>query len=761
MPPFLLDIDYRGDERVFLRLVGREKGRLVLVEDKKFLPYFYVEAPKEELERAEIGGKGPERLERVELLLGKEKLEVVKLFLRHPREVPVWREELPYRKWETSIPFVRRYMIDKKLLPLSAFQADGGVKRVEGSMENPRILAFDIETHAPMGMPRKKKDPAIMVSLFGEGLEKVLTWRGDNSPGVDVHEDEKAMLEAFVEEVERFDPDILTGYNTDNFDLPYLRARCEENGVKLGLGFQGEEVSFVRRGAGSAAKVFGRVHVDLYPFVRNILSRSLMSETLDLDAVANELVGEGKREIDWEKVQEMWEKGESGEMAEYCLQDGKVTFLLAKKLVPMILEISRATGTPAFDVARMSTSQIVEYFLISKAHGERLVPQRPAYHQRSSRRRAKFEGAFVVEPKRGLHENIALADFRSLYPSIIVSHNISPETLDCDCCGERLETGHWFCEKRKGFIPSALKELLEKRIELKKRLKGMEKNSSSYRLADAKQKALKLIINSMYGYLGFSGARWYSFEAARATTALGRRYIKETIEKARKRGFSVIYGDTDSVFLTAEGGDFKKKVKAFVEEINDGLPGAMELELDGIYKRGVFVTKKRYALLDFENRLVVKGLERVRRDWAPVAKETQEKVLRSVLESGDVEEAVEMARKKVEEIKEGIPIEKVTILSQLTRNIEDYKQVGPHVAAAKKMRERGEKVRAGVLIPYVITPGRGSISERAEPAGDAKEYDPDYYINNQVMPAVLRVLEAFGYDKDKLLKGQSKLHGWL
>lgn len=760
MELFLLDVDYRGKDRVVTRLVGRDKeGKLVLVRDENFLPYFFVEAEKKDLENITIDGKGPERIEKVKLFFeGKEK-EVLKLFLRHPREVPLWREKLTQKKWEADIPFVRRYMIDRGLLPLESFDSENFT--VTGKKMSPRILAFDIETYSE-GMPREKKDPITMISLFGEGLEKVLTWKGKNSQSVEVFESEKAMLQAFVGAVREFDPDVLTGYNSDNFDFPYIQERCRQNGVVLCLGYGENEVSFVKRGVSRAAKVFGRIHLDIYPFVRNIVSRSMKSETLDLDAVASELIGEGKDEINWEESRKLWEQGKVAKTAKYCLQDSRVTFKLAQKLVPMVVEISRATGIPVFDVSRMRTGQIVEYYLIRKAHGKSIVPNRPGHDELSMRQGSRFEGAFVVEPQKGLHENIALADFRSLYPSIIVSHNISPETMDCDCCDGKLETGHWFCKKRDGFVPFALKELLDKRVELKGALKKLDKGTLDYTIADAKQKALKLIINSMYGYLGFSGARWYSFEAARAVTSLGRKYIKETITNAEASGFSVLYGDTDSVFLKAEGSEnFPKKVGEFIEKINKDLPGAMELELDGIYKRGVFVTKKRYALIDFEDRLVVKGLERVRRDWAPVAKEAQEAVLKEVLSSGKIEKAVKIVREQVEALRKGVPIEKVTILSQLTRDVKNYKQVGPHVAAAKKMLARGKKVRAGMIVEYVITPGSGSISSRAEPAEDAKEYDPEYYINNQVMPACMRVLEAFGYDKAKILNNQSKLQKWF
>lgn len=760
----LLDIDYEGTEKVRLRLVGRDpKGNLTLVTDEKFLPYFYTDTKKSDLEKITIQGKGAEKIETVKMLEGLKELTVNKVFLSHPKFVPLWRERVG-KKWEADIPFVRRYMMDKGLLPLEGFKSKGGISKSKGAIINPKIMAFDIETFSESGLSRPNKDPVTMISLYGRGLSKVITWKGKSSKTVDVFENEKEMLEAFADEVERYDPDIIVGYNSDMFDFHYLDARCKKLKVTLGLGFERERVKFVKRGAGNAAKIFGRIHLDLYKFVRNILSPTLKSETLKLDDIAKELIGEGKNDIDWDEATILWKEGKVKKITDYCLQDGKVTYELAKKIVPMIIEISRITRIPPFDVARMRTGQIVEYYLIAKSGEKRLVPNRPERGELSNRRGDRVAGAFVVEPKKGLHENIAVADFRSLYPSIIVSHNISPETVDCKCCKKKkLETGNWFCGKTKGFIPEALEDVLNKRIKLKKELKTLEKGSPDYIMHDAKQKALKLIINSMYGYLGFPGGRWYSYEAASAVTSLGRKYIKETINLAKENGFVVLYGDTDSVFLKSvhEEKNFEKKVKDFIKRVNENLPDSMELELEDIFKRGVFVTKKRYALMDFDGKLVVKGLERVRRDWAPIAKDTQEAVLREVLTSGDVKKAVEIVRKKVLELKRGVDLKEVTIMSQLTRDVDNYKQIGPHVAAAKKMIARGQKVRAGTLIEYVVTKGSGSISERSEPVEFAKNYDANYYINNQVMPACLRVLEAFGYDEGKILKKQVKLDGWF
>ena len=197
----------------------------------------------------------------------------------------------------------------------------------------------------------------------------------------------------------------------------------------------------------------------------------------------------------------------------------------------------------------------------------------------------------------------------------------------------------------------------------------------------------------------------------------------------------------------------KDNALKFIAQVNENLPEGMELEFEGFFQRGFFVTKKRYALIQDGN-IVVKGLELVRRDWAPVAKKTQEKVLRALLEEGSPKKAVKIVRNVVEDIRKGkISLEDLVIHTQLTKNPEEYVQSAPHVMAAKKAIKKGRKVGPRTIIQYVVVRGREPISKRAVPLEDAdiSQYDPSYYIDNQVLPAVSRIIEAIGYLKEDIL----------
>ncbi|HEX3014572.1 MAG TPA: DNA polymerase domain-containing protein [Methanobacterium sp.] len=197
-----------------------------------------------------------------------------------------------------------------------------------------------------------------------------------------------------------------------------------------------------------------------------------------------------------------------------------------------------------------------------------------------------------------------------------------------------------------------------------------------------------------------------------------------------------------------------ENAKKFLNVVNKDLPEGMELEYEGFFKRGFFVTKKRYALIEEDNTIIVKGLELVRRDWAPITKKTQQKVLTAILEEASPKKAAEIIKSVIEDIKKGnVQLEDLVIHTQLTKGPYEYTQMAPHVLAARKSIKKGRDVGRGSIIRYVVVKGREPISKRAEPIEDVdiSKYDPNYYIENQVLPAVGRIIEALGYSEEEIL----------
>lgn len=202
----------------------------------------------------------------------------------------------------------------------------------------------------------------------------------------------------------------------------------------------------------------------------------------------------------------------------------------------------------------------------------------------------------------------------------------------------------------------------------------------------------------------------------------------------------------------------EEQIMELLNSINQDLPKDMELELEGYYDRGFFVTKKRYAVIN-DGVITVKGLELVRRDWAPVAKNTQHDVLEAILKDASPKKAKKIVKNVINKLRKGeVKLEELIIHTKLTKKPENYKQIAPHVIAAEKLRLHGQKVTSGSIIGYVITKGRGSISKRAEPIEfiGNKEYDSEYYIQNQVLPATLRILEAIGYSEEQIMNNEKQ-----
>ena len=205
----------------------------------------------------------------------------------------------------------------------------------------------------------------------------------------------------------------------------------------------------------------------------------------------------------------------------------------------------------------------------------------------------------------------------------------------------------------------------------------------------------------------------------------------------------------DQLELEAE---IKAKAQEFLKNLNSTLPESMELEYEGFYRRGFFVSKKRYAVIE-NGEIIAKGLELVRRDWAPIVKQTQEAVLMAILEEGDSDKAIGEVKKVLKKLRKGeIDNKELVIHTQITKPLNQYKQVGPHVVAAQIIEDHGIKVSKGTIIQYIIVKGKGSISQRAVPYeySEGYNYDKDYYINNQLIPAVERIMYSFGYTRKDL-----------
>lgn len=800
-----IDIQYKIiDDKAVIYIYGRTAdNKQVCVIDKNFEPYFLV-LPKDLsiksnlLNVKETKNNQTFYIKDVQLikkkLLGKER-QFFKIVTNVPKAVPIIKDIVKHWEsiagcYEYDILFVRRYLIDKEIIPMTLCTAEGcfveGKMRVpvfesssitnvsQDTLSNPKILAIDIETYNPIGKELiPEKHAALMIALYGGNFKKVITWKkfSTDNNSIEFVKSEHDLILKIKEYVKSYQPDIITGYYSDAFDLPYLKVRAQKQNISLDLGLDKSEVKVHGR-QNIQTSIEGIIHLDIFKFIRRAIARTLKTDSLTLNAVSEELLGEQKHEIDINLLAKAWDENVTehlDEFAKYNLQDARLTYLLAQKILPNIIEFVKVIGVPMFDISRMSFSKFVENYLLRQAHYfNEVCLNKPGYAETKTRLMESYAGGFVFEPKPGFYNDIVVFDFRSLYPTIIASHNISLETINCDCCiGTKKVPGKdiWFCTQKKGFIPSIIEDLITRRLRVKELLKK-ETNP----LLTARSQALKDLANSFYGYLGFYAARWYSIDCARSVTAYGRDYVNMTIEKAKEAGFNVLYGDTDSCFFQL-GHKTIEEAQKFCKEINKKLPGIMELEFEGYYPTGIFVSakatetgaKKKYALLDDKGNMKITGFETIRRNTAVIAKDIQRKVLNIVLKEKDPHKALSYVRTVVTDLQDHkVPVKDLLIYTKISKNPAEYDTITPPVAAAKRMQEKGITVGAGSLVKFVVTKGKGRIRDKVklEDETSQEDYDPVYYINNQILPSIERIFNVLGFKKQDILesKDQSSLN---
>lgn len=580
----ILDIDYvTYEEKPVIRLFSKDGDKNIVLIDDTFEPYLYVISDDLDECISEINDNLD--VVRVEKVIKKDfqvENEFLKVTFKHPQEIAKNRDALRdlesvIQIREFDIPFYRRYLMDRDVVPMTEVIAVGEkidsflsldsaeqdieiiklahpLKRVKEYPYNFRIMSFDLEVRNPHGMPNSEVDEIIMIGVASNfGINQVISTK-TNSKGdfVNQVETEKEMIEEFVRLIKDNNVDIIVGYNSDNFDFPYLKDRAKILGVDLDIGMDGSDIKFIRRGYANAASFKGLIHVDLYLVMR----RYMTLERYTLERVYYELFGEEKIDVPGDRIWEFWDNGgeELDTLFDYSLDDVVSTLKIAEQTLPLNLELTRIIGQPLFDVSRMATGQQAEWFLVKQAYfDDEVVPNKQGSNFADRAAAEDNEGGYVREPEKGLHENLVQFDFRSLYPSIIISKNISPDVMVLgDVENEEdynisPEHGLKFKKEPQGFIPSVIDKILQERFRIKREMKA-SKDPQEKKALDVQQQAIKRLANTMYGIYGFPRFRWYSFECAKAITSWGRQYIKSSIKKAEEYGFYAIYADTDGFY---------------------------------------------------------------------------------------------------------------------------------------------------------------------------------------------------------------------
>ncbi len=765
-------------------VVGREphiiiwgitrNGERILLRDKRFRPYFYA-ILEDGIEPDKVVEKIKALSDPASPIIGIEKMKkkyygresiVLKITTVIPEYVRKYREKIAKINGirevvEADIRFSIRYLIDHDLKPCGWHIAE--VKEISkkpqyrvdkeyeivGKIEalndttppkDLKIIAFDIEVYSRAGTPKPHSDPVIIIGVINE--------RGELKQFLAKDHNDREAIKGFIEYVKEYDPDIIIGYNSNGFDWPYLVERCKYLGIKLDV--TRRIGSIPQTSTYGHVSIAGRINVDLYNFAEEIPEVKVKS----LENVAEYLGVMKKSErvlIEYIDMANYWDDPDKREvLLKYNRDDVVSTYGLGEKFLPFAIQLSNITGLPLDQVGAASVGFRLEWYLMREAYkyGE-LAPNRVEKPPET------YRGAVVLKPYKGIHENIAVLDFSSMYPNIMIKNNVGPDTLvrEEKCSPDKHniapEVKHCFYKEPPGFFKKVLETLLNVRKKIKEEMKKYPPTSLEYRILNERQKAVKILANATYGYMGWVHARWYCRECAEAVTAWGRETIRKAIEMARNMGLKVIYGDTDSLFVEYD----QVKTEDLIKEIREKL--GFEIKIDKIYSKVFFTeAKKRYAGLLVDGRIDIVGFEAVRGDWAEIAKEVQEKVTEILLKKSSVEEAINYVREVINSLRQGkVSLEKLVIWKTLSKKIEEYSAEAPHVVAAKKLLKAGIKVSVNDKIGYVVLKGTGKISSRVEPymfVKDLSKIDYNYYIDHQIIPAALRILGYFGVSETQL-----------
>jgi len=810
----ILDIDYVVvNEEPIVRVFGKNKdGNTVCVFREGYMPYFYAMGGEV---RGVLKDEGQvvsiEKVKRKLVFGGGKESELFKVTLKNPAKTPEIREKVKragITPFEADVLFKYRFMADEGLMGMGWAKTEESrstatntvianrklgtrkLKPMDKIDDVPlRTMAFDIECVAkiPGNAPDARRDPIIMISIvFSDdykGMKSVVLSTRRSKYARDFP-NERGLLEEFVKITNEYDPDVLTGFNINNFDIPYMLERMKKENVRPVFGRCTQKNVMARKvGARHKTYIVGRVVVDSYEIVKKDFSLHRYS----LDSVASNLLGERKVDVKHSEIEKLWNGTDEdvNRLVNYSRVDSVLAMNLVEKLslIDKYVALSKISGTLLQDTLDSGETTRIENYLLREFNKKGYVfpckPEESVMSRRVSARRKELVGGYVIEPDKGFHSNVAVLDFKSMYPSIIRTFNICPTTLEKEERPGLIKTpaGAFFVPKkeRQGIIPKILEDLMKSRQIVKKELSS-KKDPEKKRLLDAKQWALKILANAFYGHMGYARAKIYNMDIANSITACGRDIIQKTSKEIEdKFGYKVIYGDTDSVFVKMGMEDLEKigsEADRISKHITGGLPGVMELEFEKVFKRFLPLTKKRYAAWKFEraedgwkDSIEMKGIETVRRDWCPLVSETLRAVIKTILMKDDVKGALKLFKDIVNDINNGkIPMDKLVITKGMTKSASSYDGIQPHIELAKKMAARNPADAPGVgdRIGYVIIKGTGLLSKRAEDPAYILErglqIDPSYYIENQLLPPVERIFKALEISKSELL-GNGKQMG--
>ncbi|MBD3192274.1 MAG: DNA-directed DNA polymerase I [Candidatus Heimdallarchaeota archaeon] len=821
-PCCLLHSLYDGSTgRAFLMLLNEHDNRLYGWYDQtNHQPYCLSDLSVEELQRISPVKNYKnivdyQIVKKQNLLIDKE-ISMTKILVTDPLAVGGRSDSLRNRlpeAWEARIRYHKNYLYDRNLVPGMYYQIQEGKfipvkqelavsvkKEIESIFKDeseevkklipqylPRFLArmphirraaMDIEVFTEnmnrIADPKKAKEEVISVAIVGnDGLKKILVLKRENVPlgkragelprdAEIVFFDNEANLLRETFRIMNDYPLIIT-FNGDNFDLPYLSQRAYNLRIKK------EENPIIVRSR--YCKLKHSLHFDAYRFFNQAAIRVYAFggkyNEVSLDAISSALLDVGKVELE----------NDIGDLSLHRLVwynywDSKITLELTTFnndiTIRLIILLMRLTRMPFEDINRQAVSSWIRNWLFAEhrqrgyliPNSEEIIQSRGESSTKAIIKGKKYKGGLVVEPQPGIHFDVTVLDFASLYPSIIKTWNLSYETMNCshESCKNQVmvpETDHWVCTKRKGLMSILIGFIRDMRVFwFKPKAKDQSVDQNTREAYDVIQAALKVVINASYGVFGAPHFPFYCPPLAEATAAIGRQAIRKTIERCKQMGIEVIYGDTDSVFL-------KHPTEQQIEKLIDWSQKELKIDLD-VEKNYRYLAlserKKNYLGVYPSGKVDVKGLLGKKRNTPPFIKEVFNEIVK-ILSSVKKEEDFEVAREQIKGLvkdsysklkNKEYPLEALAFQVQLNKQLDQYVKTTPqHVKAARQLLvEKGDKKVAGDFIYFVKTVDSDGV--RAIELADVSRIDTDKYIA-QMESTLAQVLEPIGVSFDRIM----------
>ena len=821
---YFIGAGYDGERRaVYLKLYEPKSQKIHFWYDNTgHVPYCLSKEPVASLQKNHGIVKHPgflrfEQSNRFDALEGKQ-IPVTIIYARDPLSIggrPSGCIRDITRAWEADIRYTENYIYDRRLEPgmsyvikrgnLTALQSgsssiniqtifgendpsyqsvlDRWLRLLEFPVPEYRRVAFDIEVEQSKDTrvpdPTEAEDRVICASFSAsDGLRKALLLRRqgfdagstESTSGIllEFYETEEELLSAIFRILDDY-PVILT-FNGDDFDLRYLSHRAQR------LGYFRDTIP-IELGRESAAVRYG-IHLDLYKFFFNrsiqVYAFSGKYREVTLDAISEALLEEGKLEISTPVSRLSY-----SELAEYCYQDAQLVLRLTQfdgeVVMKLVTALSRISFLPIEDMSRQGVSGWIRSMMFREhrlrgyiiPRSEEITESKGATSTTAVIKGKKYKGGMVVDPIPGVHFQVAVLDFASLYPSIIKTWNLGYETILCNHPEDRTnkipDTDHWVCRKKKAMESQLVGSLRDIRIKWYKP-KSKETNLPPETLSwyQVVQNALKVVLNASYGVFGSDRFSLYCPPLAESTAAVGRYDITSTIKEAKRLGIEVFYGDTDSLFL---GTPDRTKLDELIQWSRKEL--GMELEVDKNYRYvALSLRKKNYLGVHPDNRVDIKGLTGKKRHTPEFIKETFNQMI-GIL--GQVQTPLDFddARTKIKSLVQDsysklrnrkYSLDDLAFNMMIGKSVAGYTKTMPqHVKAAQQLRDKGDEIKAGDLVSFV----KVSTSAGVKPVRLASlhEIDVDKY-TEYIRATFEQVLDALGLDYEELT-GAKKLESFF